>query len=196
MTYSKNDENPVLPSVALIGCVYGFTEILENLWVHGEAQTIENREGLSGLVLAAKNDHNEILDIPIDPETEYTIDFPTKDGKTALHHAAIGGFEELARFLLGYPRDKHTRCDTNDRKRRAHVNTRDMLERTPLHYAAEFPRLEIMKLLLAEDDLDVHARDRCGKLTALGLCSRYPEAARLLRRDRRYDAEDEKSPYG
>lgn len=180
-----------MPCVALIGCVYGFTEVLKEFWAYGEAQTTENRDGLLGLVLAAKNGHNEILDLPIDPGMYYDLDHPTKDGKTTLHHAAIGGFEELAIFLLGYPRDKRKKCDMHGRQRRVNVNARDVLGRSPLHYAAELRRLEIMKLLLVEEDLDVHVRDNFGKLTALRLCSRYPDAAKLLRNDKRYDPEDD-----
>jgi ankyrin repeat protein len=112
-----------------------------------------------------------------------------------LHHAAIGGHLELARLLLGYPRELSRRNGKSVQKSRVNVNAKGLGQRTPLHYAAELGQVELIQLLLNEDDLDVHVRDAYG-YTALGLCLQKEEVAGLLRADRRYEKEDELSRLG
>jgi ankyrin repeat protein len=180
---------PLRPSVPLIACFYGFTDILAEISEDGSAQVTRNHEGLIGLVLAARNGYNEVLDLPI--SNEYDLDVADKGGRTALHHAALGGYMDLVRFLLGYPRKPGRRGGKKDRKPRANVNAKDIGERTPLHYAAESNKVDVVKLLLGEANMDVHARNHYG-YTALGLCSHNKsEVAKLLRDDSRYKKEDE-----
>ncbi|TVY34358.1 Vegetative incompatibility protein HET-E-1 [Lachnellula subtilissima] len=181
---------PLRPNVSLIACFYGFTDILQEMSEDGSAQTTCNHEGIMGLVLAARNGYNEVLDLPISNES--SLDIPDRGGRTALHHAALGGYLELVRFLLGYPRKSGRRAGKKDRKSRVNINARDLGEKTPLHYAAEFDQVEVVKLLLGEENVDVHARNQYG-YTALGLCSQNTSdvVANLLRDDKRYRKEDE-----
>ncbi|TVY25039.1 Vegetative incompatibility protein HET-E-1 [Lachnellula hyalina] len=181
---------PLRPNVSLIACFYGFTDILQEISEDGSAQTTRNHEGIMGLVLAARNGYNEVLDLPI--SNERNLDVPDRGGRTALHHAALGGYLELVRFLLGYPRKSGRRAGKKDRKSRVDVNARDLGEKTPLHYAAESDQVEVVKLLLGEENVDVHARNQYG-YTALGLCSQNTSdvMAKLLRDDKRYRKEDE-----
>ena len=186
---SETGQIQFTPSVSLIACVYGFTEILEEVSEDGEAQVTRNREGIPGLVLAARNGFNEIFDMPIDRDTAQDLLLPGRDGLTVLHYAAMGGYEELARFLLGYP-SRSSRKKKKSRLIDPDVNARDFQNRTPLHYAAEFQHNHIIKLLLAEEDLDVHVRNHYGQ-TALQICSQIRETATLLRKDKRYQKSDE-----
>ncbi|TVY88295.1 Vegetative incompatibility protein HET-E-1, partial [Lachnellula willkommii] len=181
---------PLRPNVSLIACFYGFTDILQEISADGSAQTTRNHEGIMGLVLAARNGYNEVLDLPI--SNGYNLDIPDRGGRTALHHAALGGYLELVRFLLGYPRKSGRRAGKKDRSSRVNINARDLGEKTPLHYAAEFDQVEVVRLLLGEENVDVHARNQYG-YTALGICSQNTSAvvAKLLRNDKRYRKEDE-----
>ena len=180
---------PLRPSISLIACFYGFTDILAEISEDGSAQVTQNHEGLIGLVLAARNGYNDVLDLPI--SDKYDLDIADEGGRTALHHAALGGYVELVRFLLGHPRKPSRRAGKKNRTSRANVNAKDIGKRTPLHYAAESNNVEVVKLLLGEKTLDVHARNHYG-YTALGLCSHDgSEVAKLLREDSRYKKDDE-----
>lgn len=181
---------PLRPNVSLIACFYGFTDILQEISADGSAQTTRNHEGIMGLVLAARNGYNEVLDLPM--SNAYNLDIPDRGGRTALHHAALGGYLELVRFLLGYPRKSGRRAGKKDRGSRVDLNARDLGEKTPLHYAAEFDQVEVVRLLLGEENVDIHARNQYG-YTALGLCSQTTSdvVAKLLRNDKRYRKEDE-----
>ncbi|KAE8446360.1 hypothetical protein EG329_012109 [Mollisiaceae sp. DMI_Dod_QoI] len=183
---------PLMPTVPLIACFCGFTDIIEEISEEGSAQVSRNHEGTMGLVLAAGNGHDEVLDLPI--SSHFYLDVPDKKSRTALHIAAIGGYVELARLLLGYARKASGRKGNKNRKPRVDVNARDLEMRTPLHYAAQVGQMEMVKLLLCEEDIDFHARSDYG-LTALGYCVQHAEVARLLRADRRYSSEDDEVLY-
>jgi hypothetical protein len=185
----SGSKQALVPSVSLIACVYGLAEVLEEVSEDGKAQVMRNREGIPGLVLAARNGFNEIFDMPIDKDTAQSLLLPSLDGRTALHYAAIGGYEALARFLLGYPR-KPSQKRKKNRLIDPDVNAKDIQNKTPLHYAAEFHHNSVIRLLLGEDDLDVHVRNHYG-LTALQLCLQNHETATLLRTDKRYEKSDE-----
>jgi hypothetical protein len=70
------------------------------------------------------------------------------------------------------------------------MNAKDICGCTPLHIAAEYGQLELLKLLLQEEKMDVHVRNNQG-YTALGMCATKPELAGFLKADKRYTAEDE-----
>jgi hypothetical protein len=184
---------PLMPTVALIACFWGFTDIPRGISGDGSAQMSRNHEGITGLVLAARNGHDEVLKLSI--SSSFDLDVPDNKGETTLHHAAIGGYIEFARLLLGYPRELSGRDGKSVQKSRVNVNAKDLRQRTPLHYAAELGQVEVIKLLLDEDDIDVHVRDAYG-YTALGLCLQNEEVAGLLRADRRYEKGDEFSQAG
>jgi ankyrin repeat protein len=76
-----------MPSVALIACFWGFTDILRGISEDGSAQMSRNREGITGLSLAARNGYNEVLDLPI--SSSFDLGVPDNKGETMLHHAAI-----------------------------------------------------------------------------------------------------------
>jgi hypothetical protein len=183
----------LMPTVGLIACFWGFTDILRGISEDGSTQMSRNHEGITGLVLAARNGHDEVLKLPI--SGSFDLDVPDNKGETMLHHAAIGGYVELARFLLGYPRELSGRDGKSVQKSRVNVNAKDLRQRTPLHYAAELGQVEIIKLLLDEDDIDVHVRDAYG-YTALGVCLQNEEVAGLLRADRRNEKGDELGEAG
>jgi ankyrin repeat protein len=182
-----------MPTVALIACFWGFTDILRDISEDGSAQMSRNHEGITGLVLAARNGHNEVLDLPI--SSSFDFDIPDNKGETMLHHAAIGGHLELARLLLGYPRELSGRNGKSVQKSRVNVNAKGLGHCTPPHYAAELGQVKLIQLLLNEDDIDVHVRDAYG-YTALGLCLQKEEVAGLLRADRRYERGNELSQAG
>ncbi|KAH6670609.1 hypothetical protein B0J14DRAFT_99850 [Halenospora varia] len=179
---------PLMPSVPLLACYYGFTEILEAISDNGSAQMTQNHDGTTGLALAAAKGWNEALDFPYSKDLNF--DIRDKHGATPLHYAALGGYLELARFLLGYPRKSGKRGIMKRGERLSNVNAQDMSQITPLHYAANAGQVDIVKLLLAETDLDVHAKNHFG-YTALALCGSNLEVANLLRADKRYVKEDE-----
>jgi ankyrin repeat protein len=183
----------LMPTVALIACFWGFTDIIRGISEEGSAQMSRNHEGITGLVLAARNRHNEVLNVPI--SSSFDLDVPDNKGETMLHHAAIGGYVELARLLLGYPRELSGRDGKSVQKSRVNINAKGLGHRTPLHYAAELGQVEVIKLLLDEDNIDVHVRDAYG-YTAIGLCLQNEEVAGLLRADRRYEKGDELSQAG
>jgi hypothetical protein len=188
MAYFEGSQ-PLRPSVPLITCFYGFTDLLTEISENGSAQMTQSHEGIIGLVLAARNGYNEVLDLPT--SSDFDLNIPDRGGRTALHYAALGGYLGLVRFLLGYPRKPGGRAGKKDRKPHVNVNARDIGERIPLHYAAEFDKLEVVKLLLGEENMDIHARNHYG-YTALGICSQnQSEVAKLLRDDKRYRKEDE-----
>ena len=183
----------LMPTVALIACFWGFTDILRGISEDGPAQMSRNHEGITGLVLAARNRHNEVLDLPI--SSSFDLDVSDNKGETMLHHAAIGGYVELVRLLLGYPRELSGRDGKSVQKSRVNVNAKGLGHRTALHYAAELGQVEVIKLLLDEDDIDVHVRDAYG-YTAIGFCLQKEEVAGLLKADSRYEKGDELSQAG
>jgi hypothetical protein len=120
---------PLMPTVALTACFWGFADILRVISEDGSAQISRNHEGITGLVLAARNGHDEVLDLPI--SSSFDLDVPDNKGETMLHHAAIGGYLELARLLLGYPRELSGREGKSVRKSRVNVNAKGLGQRTP-----------------------------------------------------------------
>jgi ankyrin repeat protein len=66
-----------MPTVALIACFWGFTDILRDISEDGSAQMSRNHEGITGLVLAARNGHIEVLDLTI----SCSFDFDVPDNK-------------------------------------------------------------------------------------------------------------------
>ena len=76
----------------------------------------------------------------------------TRDGKTALHYAALGGGVRAAKALLAAGADP---------------NARDNWRDTPLHDAALAGTTEVARLLL-NAGAEVSATDDCGR-SALGL---------------------------
>ena len=179
---------PLKPSVSLMACSYGFIDVLQEISEDGSALVTCNHQGIPGIVLATRNGFNEVLDLPIPLDLD--LDVPDKDGRTPLHHAAFNGSLDLARILLGYPRQASRRQSKKGRQLRADVNAKDLCHRTPLHIAAEYGQLEVLKLLLQEEKLDVHVKNDYG-YTALGMCATKPGLASLLRADTRYKVEDE-----
>lgn len=122
-----------------------------------------------------------MLDLPI--LVDLHLDIEDKEGRTLLHHAAFNGSLDLARLLLGYPHKQSRRPSKKARHVRVNVNSKDLCLRTPLHLAAEYGQLEILKLLLLEEKTDVHARnDLC--YTALSMCGSTEEVKKLLKADK------------
>jgi len=151
---------PLRLSVPLIACFYGFIDILAEISPDESAQMTRNHEGIIGLVLAARSGCNGILDLPIFNKPD--LEIPDKRGRTTLYHAALGGFVELGLFLLGYPRKPGRRTGNRDWKLRVNFNARNLGERTPLHFAAGFNQVEVMKLLLGGENVDIHSKNHYG----------------------------------
>lgn len=188
---TKTDELasiPLFPNVALISCCYGFTEVLEEMDDDGESLMTQNHAGVPGFVLAANNMNEDILALPI---SRTDLNIRDMEGDTPLHYAAYFGSLSLARFLLGYPisgKEKaRRRPSKKQRKSRVDVNAKDQSGRTALHSAAWIgdERLDFVKLLLEEDDLDIHARNAFGE-TAIMCCKQ--EKGKMIKELLRNDA--------
>jgi ankyrin repeat protein len=147
ITYVRGGRQALMPSIALIACCYGFTEVLQSMYENEAPQTTRNHEGTLGIVLAVRNGYHEVLDLPMAGDSN--LEVRDTEGRTALHHAAIGGYVELARYLLGYSRKTGRGLAERRVAPRSNVNARDPGQRTPLYYAAEFRHVGITTLLLA-----------------------------------------------
>jgi ankyrin repeat protein len=99
--------------------------------------------------------------------TRVDVNTQDRDGKTALHHAAVGGQPRMVKALL---------------QQKASINVRDKDGATALFYAAMCGYEDVVRLLVA-NRADVSAADRHGR-TAQGAARRsgYPRIVHLLRR--------------
>lgn len=67
--------------------------------------------------------------------------------RTPLHLAAIRGYTNIARLLIGVGADR---------------NTKDFDENTPLHFASEFGHFECIIFLVKEAEADGLAKNKYG----------------------------------
>ena len=101
------------------------------------------------LELAAKERHEDIVRLlfqRIADEVAFPEDVQYHYGKHLLHWAADMGYKQLTGHLLqwGSPQD---------------VNIRDSQCNTPLHYASHKGHIDIVRMLLAQPDVDMNAEN-------------------------------------
>jgi ankyrin repeat protein len=97
-------------------------------------------------------------------------------GSTALYYACYKGYAECVALL------------SQDRRMTSRIiNTKDSVGKTPLMYAVRLNNIEIVRILLARDDLDIAATDSNVGSTALHLACMMgnAECVALLGNDRR-----------
>ncbi|CAG8230172.1 unnamed protein product [Penicillium salamii] len=116
---------------------------------HGVDQNIKNKDGQSCLVQTVANDLDyryesrlEIAKVLLDTNgPQADLESQDHNDRTALHHAVMsmlrpGEYENIVQLLL---------------ESGANPNSRDVVNRTPLSYAAELSHLVLIQLLLARD---------------------------------------------
>lgn len=146
-------------------------------YVHRTINRFPNYDGLTALMYAAENGHEMVVRLLLSHGAEVngketghqchnSYDF---DGRTALMYAAIGGHEAVVQLLLdggadanamekGYYdyQDEDTDEDGDD-------NDNDDYGRTALTYAVMKGQEAVVRLLLAENKVDVNTKDCVGR---------------------------------
>ena len=109
---------------------------------------------------------------------DWDIEHKTADEWTALQYAAMNGQISIVKFLLGKGAD---------------INTKDKMERTPLHWACRFNNEKVTELLVEYKPLDPKAEDKEHN-TPLDLANRFnkKECYEILKKHLKKRAEKEK----
>ena len=146
------------------GMTSSVVRMLEMKSIDVEGRGGDEEDGLTCLMIAAVNGHLAICRLLIDKGAQ--VEAKSWDGRTPLHYAAINGRVEIARLL----------CD-----RGADVEARSLpgewrLGRRPLHFAAEYDHISVVKELIEKRNANVNSRDDNGR-TALWWVARDGDQA-------------------
>ncbi|KAL8993727.1 MAG: hypothetical protein Q9188_007253, partial [Gyalolechia gomerana] len=111
----------------------GWDEIVEQLLSKGANPSIKDQDGGTALLRAIDNGHSEVVQIMLERSIAdiHDKDF---DNRTFLHGAAVNGYAEISKLLVGKGLDK---------------DTQDNQGRTPLHDASRNGKAEAVTTLLA-----------------------------------------------
>lgn len=128
------------------------------------------------LSVACRNEHVELVKYLLgDPRVD--VNLPNRRGEVPLMVACKGGSDELFRLVLD-----HDEVDVN------HCPQGEEAGVTPLIYAAQFNKVEMVRLLLADPRVDLAARDDDGCMAIHMACfGGSVEAMRLFLDDPRTD---------
>jgi ankyrin repeat protein len=134
----------------------GSEELVSLLLGHGAKEDLADEAGKTPLMWASTQGQlglvRLVFEAMLERGSQTDVDWRGKDGKTALHHAAVGGQKEVAAFLLS---------------KGAEANTKDGNDSTPLMLACEKGHLEVVEMLVeARKGLGLEERDHDG-MTAL-----------------------------
>jgi hypothetical protein len=123
--------SPLTPLIT--ACIFGFSEILEELDIEKTNWNQWNDDGQSALSLAARYGHEAVVRLLLDTGKVDVDSTDKKDGRTPLSWAAECGHEAVVRLLL----------DTG----KVDVDSTDKDGRTPLSWAAQNEHEAVVKLL-------------------------------------------------
>lgn len=118
------------------------------------------------------------------------IDAKQSDGTTPLYHAGLAGNIQAFELLIDHGADVNTRNNDNLwsilmcaiannkieivqrllNRPGTDVNTKDDLQRTPLHIAAEYGRSQIFGLLLERAEIQINSKDHLGWTPLIKAC--------------------------
>ena len=139
---------------------FGNAEMVEDLLERGASLNIENGKRYTPLNLAISYGKNEIIKVMLEKESHRSYSATTRDrsNKVDLHsiRALIANALIEDDLIIGLISKELTRDD---------LNKKDQGGNTPLHFAAAYGRLEIVKFLL-ENEADPSLKNNEGK-TAL-----------------------------
>lgn len=111
----------------------GWMEIVEQLLAKGADPSIKDQDGGTALLRAIDYGHSDVVQIMLERNIT-DIYHKDNDNRTLLHGAAVNGYAEIAKLLVGKGLDK----DAQDNK-----------GRTPLHDASRNGKAEVITTLLA-----------------------------------------------
>lgn len=125
----------------------GHEEVVDLLLKYGARTTIQDACGNTPLMYAALGGHMGVVQKLLHVVGDKGLAERGEEGRTALHHAVIGGHDELVAFLMS---------------KGAHVSSKDVAGVTPLMYASSRGHLDVVLRLvevvgdegLADTDLD------------------------------------------
>ncbi|KAJ5900362.1 uncharacterized protein N7473_004432 [Penicillium subrubescens] len=128
----------------------GHTDVIKVLLSAGaDPNSTEENGRLTPLAVAAVRGHEEAVSALLESEGVDLDRRGTPDGRTVLSHSAEDGQEEIVRRLI---------------ERGADPDSRDLLERTPLSWAAQRGQRQIVEILLdCEDGCKVDMNSKDGK---------------------------------
>lgn len=147
----KNGRNPLI-----YACYHGRKEIVQLLLKEKDRIDVNKRDEIGGtpLTLAARKNHQHIIEMLINfnQDGKYVVDLDHLDweGNCALINAANRGNLKIVKALLNSPNY-------------VDVNMPNDKLLTPLMMAIRQRKIEVIKLLLEHEDIDVNCIDKNGK---------------------------------
>ncbi|XP_055370831.1 uncharacterized protein LOC129605233 [Condylostylus longicornis] len=158
----------------------GHSEIVEILIKHKFDVNCKGYKNWTALHLAAGSNHLETIKILLCQET-IDINLPNLENSTALHLAAYMGHKNVIEALLNFEKINifardgngctalHLACQNGQKDivqllcdKCLDINTKDNLLWTPLFYAVEDNRIDIISFLLQRKDIDLNNVSRDG----------------------------------
>lgn len=104
-------------------------------------------------------------------EADVGLDFLDKLGCTPLYHACCGGYQEIVKLLIEFKKENRSHVSFN-------VNAAvEVSRRTPLHAAVRQRSLEIIKLLLTAENIDINVKGCPAEGTQSELIQNYQRNA-------------------
>ena len=126
-------------------CRHGDIEGVQAAIDHGADVNVEDRVGGTGLMVALKNNQNNVVQLLLN-HPQIDVNKVNRNGKGALHYAVVGVNQEGLAALLA-------------RQDLTTINQRDNEGDEPIIFAVEYNAVNCFKLLLAHPKVDLDARD-------------------------------------
>ena len=126
-------------------CRHGDIEGVQAAIDHGVDVNVEDRVGGTGLMVALKNNQNNVVQLLLN-HPQIDVNKVNRNGKSALHYAVVGVNQEGLAALLA-------------RQDLTTINQRNRNGWSPIVHAVEWNAVNCFNLLVADPRLDLDTRD-------------------------------------